>query len=326
METAPPPPVRTITLAEPTRLGWRRMVTILFTPFSAGKWFALGFTAWLAFMGENGGGGSFNVPSDDGDWREIAAAMPDVRGFLQEHLVVVIGVAAFVVLLIVALMLVFMWLSSRGKFMFLDNVVHDRAEVVEPWRRYVRLGNSLFLWRLVFSFVVLVVGALIVGATGVVIWPAIQAEVFGVPQIGAVVGSGLMLALLCVVAAYISMCLNDFVVPIMYRFNLGATDAWRTFMGLFRAGTGSLVLYGLYRFALFVAMTLTLVVLGFLTCCCGFLLMSIPYLGSVLLLPLTVFIRSLSLEYLGQFGSAYDVFMPLTADEAPVAGAEGDAL
>jgi len=36
-------------------------------------------------------------------------------------------------------------LRSRGKFMFLDNVVHDRAEVSQPWQDFRRLGNSLFL-------------------------------------------------------------------------------------------------------------------------------------------------------------------------------------
>jgi hypothetical protein len=36
----------------------------------------------------------------------------------------------------------------------------------------------------------------------------------------------------------------------------------------------------------------------------------IPYIGTVLMLPLFVFKRAYSLCYLGQFGSSFDVFAP----------------
>ncbi len=49
-------------------------------------------------------------------------------------------------------------------------------------------------------------------------------------------------------------------------------------------------------------------VFGFATCCLGFLLLAIPYVGTVLLLPLLVAYRYLSLEFLAQFDPSLDVF------------------
>jgi hypothetical protein len=43
------------------------------------------------------------------------------------------------------------------------------------------------------------------------------------------------------------------------------------------------------------------------TCIVGGLLMAIPYLGAVLMLPITVFFRFYSVEYLAQYGSEFEV-------------------
>ena len=41
--------------------------------------------------------------------------------------------------------------------MFLDNVVHNRAEIAKPWREFRKEGDSLFLWRLVFGIVAIAI-------------------------------------------------------------------------------------------------------------------------------------------------------------------------
>ena len=50
-----------------------------------------------------------------------------------------------------------------------------------------------------------------------------------------------------------------------------------------------------------------------LTCCIAGCLLVLPYLGTVLLLPVLVFRRSYSLCYLAQYGGEYDVFAPPSA-------------
>jgi len=52
------------------------------------------------------------------------------------------------------------------------------------------------------------------------------------------------------------------------------------------------------------------------TCCIAGCLLALPYLGTVLLLPVLVFKRGYSIHYLAQYGPDYDVFAP---GEPPVA-------
>ena len=49
------------------------------------------------------------------------------------------------------------------------------------------------------------------------------------------------------------------------------------------------------------------------TCCCAACLFALPYVGTVILLPVHVFIRSYSLYYLAQYGRELDVFEPSPA-------------
>ena len=53
-----------------------------------------------------------------------------------------------------------------------------------------------------------------------------------------------------------------------------------------------------------------------LTCCIACCLMALPFLGTVLLLPVLVFKRAYPLCYLAQYGPQYDVF-PTVPTPAP---------
>lgn len=112
------------------------MKKALFQPFDLGKWFTIGFTAFLAGLMDGGGGGGGNSSRYSSRYKSEDLFdffnFPNVASeWLANHPVlatlIFIGVGLLVVLLIV-----FLWLSSRGKFMFLHNVVHNKAEVVAP--------------------------------------------------------------------------------------------------------------------------------------------------------------------------------------------------
>ena len=70
------------------------------------------------------------------------------RDFVLDNLDWIIPVAAAAMILLLALWLVILWLSSRGNFMFLHCVALDKAEVGEPWNKFGREANSLFWFRL----------------------------------------------------------------------------------------------------------------------------------------------------------------------------------
>jgi hypothetical protein len=67
-----------------------------------------------------------------------------------------------------------------------------------------------------------------------------------------------------------------------------------------------------------ILIVIAVILFGFVTCCIGFLLLIIPYIGSVVLLPVSYTLRAFSLEYFAQFGDEYQLFPEETPDELVV--------
>jgi len=298
------------------RPAWDRMKAILFAPFDIGRWFVLGFSAWLATLGEGGGGGSFgsgrsnfqNISKGKGGPSDVdfGEVIDKVQGFLREYGNVIALVVAGVVVVGLMIGLVIIWLRSRGKFMFIDNVVNDRAEISAPWRVFAQHGNSLFRWVIGYSIVCLLITALFLAITFYsVAMPCIRARTFVPSAMTGIVLSGVLWIIFGVVAGYINRFLEDFVVPIMYKFDLSTTEAWGRFIPLLKAHFGKFFLYGLFYLVLGAAAGICVLLLVIATCCIAGCLMSIPYVGAVLLLPVTVFFRAYSIEYLAQFGPGF---------------------
>jgi hypothetical protein len=292
--------MQNVSFTDPLAAAWNRMRAILFHPFDLGKWFALGFTAWLATLGKNGGGsGNFDFLEGE-EGKKIGEA-------IRAHLALVLGIVSAIAVVALVVGVVLLWLRARGKFMFLDNVLYDRAEIREPWARFRRSGNSYFLWVLVFGLVVMALVLALLAMGAAVAWPAIRARHFGHRAVLALALTVPPFLLLLLVASYVSLFLDSFVVPLMYRYNLTARKAWRKFGGLLRARFWTFVLYGLFFYALIMGVGCAILLAGCLTCCCGYLLMAIPYVGTVVVLPVLVWMRLYSVEFLRQFGSVWDI-------------------
>ncbi|MHC4363408.1 MAG: DUF7544 domain-containing protein, partial [Planctomycetota bacterium] len=87
-------------------------------------------------------------------------------------------------------------------------------------------------------------------------------------------------------------------------------EAWHDFWTLLKSNKGSFALYILFQIVIALAIGAIVAAAGFLTCCCGFFLLAIPYIGTVLMLPLLIFSRAYSVLYFRQFGAQFDVFGP----------------
>lgn len=332
-------PPRSIRFWHPTSRALGRMSTILFRPFDIGKWFALGFSAWLAMLGQNGGSsnissnntGSFPGTSgmeEGGAEESFQEVIQPAIDFFNEHRETIFAVGIILVVFIVVLSVLFIWLSSRGKFMFLDNVIHNRSLVKAPWRDFKVQGNSLFVWRLVFNLITLVImGGLFVVAflffakeIGFDIRAdSIEAMVPGevewnpewlMPIIG-FIGSVLLVAS---IVGYIGLMLESFVVPLMYKHQLSSTAAWGRFFTVHRDHFGKFFLFALWSILICIPIMMAVFAFVILTCCLGGLFLAIPYIGAVIMLPITVFVRSLSIEFFRQFGDKYDVWEGLLED------------
>jgi hypothetical protein len=293
-----------ISVVNPVSPAIERTQKLLFQPFDLGKWFVLGFCAWLAHLGEGGG-----IPPgfDSGVRYQGGGPLPrEVSDWIQANLSWLIPVLVVFVVLMIALGIVLLWLSSRGHFLFVDGVVRNRAAVAEPWREYAREGNSLFWFRFWFGLACLAFVLICAAALGLLALPDIKAQRFG-PLAGTALLLGMPIFFLFLFTwLLVHVFLVDFVVPIMYLRRQTAMAAWSVFSDELASGrTGTLVLYILFKIALALAVgTLAL----FVTCatCC---LPLIPYLGTVMLLPLVVFQRAYSLSFLEQFGPAWQLFI-----------------
>jgi hypothetical protein len=293
----------------PFSRAWKRMKFILFESFNLGKWFALGFTAFLSgFMNSPGGsGGGTNYKYGNFELGDFFNLPYKVIDWLNGHpfWMIMIMIGIFIIL---ALAITFLWLSSRGMFMFLDNVVHNRSLIEKPWNEFKLPGDSLFIWRLVFGLIsfALFSGLIVAGfLTARNIY--LTGHNLG-SQALLIIGIILIGLILFLIVAFISLFLKDFIVPIMYKSNLTVNDAWKKFIELFSRDAWRFILYGLFKAFLIFLVFIGLIIFGFLTCCCGFILLVIPYINSVLLLPVSVTFRAFSLEFLEQFGDEYKIF------------------
>lgn len=294
-----------ISFAQPLARSWERMRRTLFEPFVFAKWLVLGFSAWLAGLAGSGSGGTvWNGASDDLQHRQSdVSGLSDVLDVVAENLIwLPLVLLAFV--LILAIVLVVLWVSSRAKFIFLDNVVHDRAEIVEPWKRFRTLGDSLFRWRVgffaVLTGVVLLLAAVIfVPAASLSFSDALR----GLSFAGIFLGI-LTLMVVATAAFFVVLFLENFVIPIMYKFDLGAVEAWRYFLPWLKSHGGWFVAYAALLLVAAVAFQVVVMMLCLFTCC----IVLIPYVGTVILLPAWVLYRIYSVEFLAQFHPDFDLF------------------
>ena len=281
------------------------MVAMLFRRGSAQKWFVVGFSAWLAGLAGEGGyklGGSSGNEGDRGydGWGSAFGGVREGWEWFQSNEVMA-GVIFGAVLFALALAVLVLWISSRGKFIFLDNVLEDRATIAEPWKRYRRLGNSLFLFRLIATLLCV---PLALGFIGLFIYlaagPGGWAHLEGAASVGGLVATAISAAALVLVGLYLYFFLDAFVVPLMHRHDLGAMAAWGRFFTLFRQRPWWFLACGLLVFVLCMVVASAVFMTGLMTCCLGFLLLAIPYIGTVVLLPVLITYRAFTVEFLAQ--------------------------
>jgi hypothetical protein len=261
----------------------------------------IGFAAFLAGLsgGLHSSFNPFSGWSNRQDQKAIAESFREVSPVAQMEwwviaLIVVGG------LIILALVLVFMWLGARGRFIFTDCVVHNRGAIIAPWKEFRVQGNSFFLFSLLVMLCIFVVVVLVALA---LFLP------FVLRGSGGQIGFGFWIALgfflffiLCLAFGW--ALISQLMIPIMYRQRCRARLAFSQSVGLITTQPGPMLLYFLFLLVILFAAGLISCFAACLTCCIA----AIPYIGTVLLLPIPVTLHGFSLLFLRQFGSDYDVW------------------
>ncbi len=306
-----------VSVIEPISPAIDRVKTVLFRPFDLGKWFVIGFSAWLAELGEGGGGnGGGGGEGGGGPFRvedlphEAREAFETAKEFVLANLHWIVPAVVTLLVIGIGIVLLVVWLSSRARFSFLYCVAQNKGEFWIPWRQYRRHGGSLFAFRVVVGIIgVLTAGAFL--AVGIALGIASYESLgFNALTISGIVTSALLFIASLIVFGVIRMFTTDFVVPIMYQHTLTCRQAWRVFLEIFSHNQARFVLYVIFH--VIIGMVIGVLAIGLACATCGIAccFLMIPYLNAVVLLPFTVFLRSYSLYYLAQFGPDFYVFEP----------------
>lgn len=307
----------------PLRDAWRRMRRLLFKPFQLENWAVVGLSAFLASLSGGllfgGGGPHWTRHERIPDAAAASHALDRALGVLGNPLW--LGLLALALVAFAILYAVLIWVSARAHFVFLENVATGRAAFREPWRRHGRLGMSLFLFWAALSFAWLVPIAFALGAIVPVLRHWYITSTFALPGPVTLLVCGAGFAVSAIAIALVFLLTHDFVVPLMWRHGEGAPAAWARFAPLLAARAGDFLAYVLFAMLVTVAAFGAIVIAGLVTLCIGFLLLAIPYVGTVLLLPLLATARGFGPEFLGQFGPEWRVLPPDAPADSAVPGA-----
>jgi hypothetical protein len=297
-----------IEIIAPLSQSMELMRRILFRPFNLEKWLVIGFAAFLAHLG-GGGRFNFNFPSSwrNRSWHSHSWTATDfstqMPGWFWPLMFVVVPLG-------IALAVLLAWIGSRGRFIFTDCIVRDRGAIVAPWHEYRREGNSLFIFTLGVALVLLALFA-------IGILPLLLPSILHHHHINVTFTLGLVFWLaLLIIAALAWWIISQFMVPVMYRQRCSAWSAFQKTVGLITSHAGEIILFVLFLVVITIALGIVVLLVGVLTCCVGLCLFALPYVGTVILLPVEILLFGYTLLFLRQFGSDWDVWATLEA--APV--------
>jgi hypothetical protein len=308
-------PARKIEILAPFNQAIELTRLILFRPFDITKWLVIGFAAFLSGW-LNSGGGSINPWSFRGWNTSNAQPTFQWRSFNIDH------AGLFFLLLIAVLVVVFftflllwLWITARGRFIFIDCIVRNRAAIAEPWREFRSEGNRFFLFLIVLIVASIAIVALLAGLVFgfVMLWR--NYNISNTPALLVLVPVAVFA---WVAFAVVVNLIIYFMPPVMYTRRCSPGEAARSILRLVLDEPAPFIFFILFMIALWIGWIMAGCLVTCLTCC----LAALPYIGTVIVLPIPVFFRSFSLLFLRQFGPDWDVWgktpVPETTTPPPV--------
>jgi hypothetical protein len=297
----------TIEIIAPFQAAFEWMKGMLFRPFDFAKWLTVAFAAFLA--GGWGGGGNYRGINrvSNGDWKYRVTRHGDL-GLDWNFTPWIIAAAIGVFLIALVLGTIWLWVSSRGKFIFTDCIVKNRGAIGEPWREFRREGNSYFFFALAVAAGMLVLAILTVFA---VVLPL--GSFSGDNTLTAASGAALVIVLIIFGLIWLAILIvwglvSNFMVPVMYRRRCSAREAFADVAKLISQNLGPFLLFVLFMMALALGVAIAGMIAACSTCCVG----ALPYISTVILLPAIVWLATYRLLFLRQFGDQYDVWANVT--------------
>jgi len=290
--------------------------------FKAGNfetWLRFGVIIFLASLASPGGKGSANYGSGgggdgSGGMPAIDEAIRQGRDWLVDHLALILLIGGGILLLIVGIGLLVSWLGSRGQMMLIRSVATGDSTIGQNWTQTKYQANSVFAFRIVLA----VIGAVITipllgGAASIVLNLADSEESSLMPYIWGVLPILGVFVIVGIAFWVVQLLLVQFVMPLMYKDNVGCMDGWRRLRAMSRGNVGPILLFFLIRLCYGVAFGMATFLVGCLTCCIGFL----PFVHHTLFAPYYVFDRAYSLYAIESLGPGFQLVEPMGPPELP---------
>ncbi len=344
-------------------------VQVLFKTFSLKKWLILTFVAIMAgSIGFNYRAGtplgsgtsqlsttSFYYQSIESDAFAQDNCAPDTNGFFDDEgplgekikalitdpesrpAVIMISAGVFLFFILVT---VFMWLSARFQYIFIDDVVKNDASIKPPWREFKKEGNNLFCFYLIINLINLFImlGVLFSAFRNLYYLGVFTDQYAGGFWLAfkSVLPHALFLIFIIFTFGFINMIIRDFALPIIYAGRLSLLEGIRKAFSVIGSNVGNFLLYFMLKIAFSLGMafyafavgiiggiigiivTLLSMVFGlipvaglFLSVVVLFILSFVlSFLVTSLLLPVAVFFRTFSIMYLGSLEPQYELINP----------------
>lgn len=303
---------------------WETMKRILFRPFNIGTWFSFGFVFFLQSCMEGGGGGNnLRMPNmggssgghgggsggSSGDTgnnlaglaHDLLHSMGGADGLPETGVILIIAAIACVVA--IPLIILALWLGTRGQMMAIRSVAIGQAQIGEQWNATREAGGKLFKFHLAMSGIGLVVFLPIIGGGALLALPVIKDGAPIESILAAIIGLAVVALLLMIPLFLVNAMARNFVAPIMLKHGLGAREGWKRFWAVGKNHVGGIFVFYVMRVLVGIGAGIVGIVAGFLTCCLGFL----PVLHQTLMAPYYVFERAWTLEVLASMSPDFDV-------------------
>jgi hypothetical protein len=303
-------PARKIEILAPFNQAIELTRLMLFRPFDSTKWLVIGFAAFLGGWFNSGGGGINPLGFRNWNASHARPATFEFRSFNVDH-AGVLFLTALVVSVIVVLFLavLWLWIVARGRFVFIDCVVRNRAAISEPWREFREEGNRFFVFQLVLLVASMVIMALLAGLMigFFILWK--NYHISSTPALFVVVPVAVFL---WVAFGVVVNVIIYFMPPVMYARRCSPVDAARAILQLIFDDPAPFIFFIFFMIALWIGWLIAGCLVTCLTCCVA----TLPYIGTVIVLPIPVLFRSFSLLFLRQFGPEWDVWTRVAAPAA----------
>ena len=248
--------------------------TQLFRPFRLGQWTRLGLVGLLAREMSSGGCNSFHAPAHSG------TAHPFPNPWVWGPLLAVLLIAAPI------LWLLFLYLSSRMRFVLFDSVIAKRCEVGRMWGQRGEPAMRYFVWQIVFALVSLAGLAIIIGVPVLI---GFASGWFTDPKshLAGLISTGIVMfftfVMWLVLAAVAHVFTKDFVVPQMALEEISAFEGWGRLWKMMEAEKGGYAGYAGMKLLLAIAAAIIFGVAGLIV----ILILLIPVSGMGLITILT---------------------------------------